>query len=204
VIERWLVAIRDHPERPPPMQCHVLTMLGLRMNWSTGTGYASTGQLVADSDANERTIRRATAWARSSELLLQTRRGHRLGNGQVAASEWKLTQPVTGDLLTSQPVNGQASTGQQGHLNRSPETHHQDLSSSLDLSPSSDLIKIVIEEIRNATGRTIGPQWAARTARFLLEGRGAANPAGYIRASIRGEPDPKMRFLSLYDNQDQA
>jgi hypothetical protein len=130
VIEKWLVAIRDHPGRPPAVQRLVLHCLALRMNWETGAGFASTGQLAADSDAEERTVRRATSWARQAELLLQTRRGHRLGNGQVAASEWQLTQPVTGGLLTSQPVNGQISTGQQGHLNRSAAHHHQDLSSS--------------------------------------------------------------------------
>jgi hypothetical protein len=130
VIESWLTAVRDHPERPAAHQCHVLTMLALRMDWKTGCGFASTGQLVADAEAAERTVRRATSWARRSALLLQTRRGHRLGNGQVAASEWQLTQPATPDLLTSQPANGATSTGQSGHLNRPLEHHHQDLSSS--------------------------------------------------------------------------
>jgi hypothetical protein len=137
MIERWLVAIRDHPERPAPLQCHVLTMLALRMDWKTGTGYASTGQLMTDAKVAESTVRRATSWARKTGLLIQTRRGHRLGSGQVAASEWKLTQPVTGERLTSsQPVNGAISTGQQNGLNRSVGMHHQELSSSRTSSSS--------------------------------------------------------------------
>jgi len=83
VIERWLVAVRDHPDRPPMAQRYVLACLALRMDWLTGRGFASTGQLAADSDAEERTIRRATGWARDTGLLLRTRRGHRLGNGRV-------------------------------------------------------------------------------------------------------------------------
>jgi hypothetical protein len=136
VIEPWLKAVRDHPDRPPAAQCHALTMLALRMNWATGSGYASTGQLAADADVEERTIRRTTSWARKHGLLVQTRRGHRLGNGQVAASEWQISQPVTGDLLSSQPDNGHASTGLQGHLNRTAAHHHQELSPS---GPSSSL-----------------------------------------------------------------
>ena len=131
MIERWLMAVRDHPDRPPPMQRHVLTMLALRLNWKSGAGYVSTGQLVTDSGAEDRTVRRATAWARDHGLLVQTRRGHRLGNGQIVASEWRLTQPVTADLLTQpQPANGQISTGQREHLNRSAAHPHQELSSS--------------------------------------------------------------------------
>src|SRR5947207_1915931 len=105
-------------------------MLALRMDWQTGRGFAATKQLMADASARDSTVRRSTKWARDNELLLQTRRGHRLGNGQVAASEWQLTQPVTPDRLTSQPVNGDGSTVQQGHLNRSAGMHHQESSSS--------------------------------------------------------------------------
>jgi hypothetical protein len=130
VIEHWLTAIRDHPERPPPMQRHVLAMLGLRMDWATGRGFASTQQLGADSDASKATIVRATMWARGAAFLVQTRRGHRLGNGQAAASEWQLTQGLTHDTLNSQGLNGHASRSQQGDLKVSPETHHQESSTS--------------------------------------------------------------------------
>lgn len=124
---KWMAAIRDHPERPPAMQYHVLTMLALRLSWSAkpgrpvGAGFASTSQLMADAEVSESTARRALLWARGTPrdeqfFLACTRRGHRLGNGSVAASEWLLrlpSQPVTRDMLT--PV----STGQGDDLNRS-------------------------------------------------------------------------------------
>jgi hypothetical protein len=179
-------------------------MLALRMDWTTGRGFASDKQLMADADVSESTVRRATRWGRQAEFTLRTRRGHRIDAERKAASEWQLTQPVSSDLLANPTGQGNGANRSAGRPNRSPETDYQESVVHQDLSPSSDLIKIIIEEIEKATGRTIGPQWAARTARFLLEGRGAANPAGYIRASIRAEPDPKTRFLSLYDNQDQA
>jgi hypothetical protein len=130
VIEKWLVAIRDHPGRPPAVQRLVLHCLALRMNWETGAGFASTAQLAADADASRPTVKRATSWAKQAELLLQTRRGHRLGNGQVAASEWKLTQRLTPEPLTSQGLNGQISRAQPGDLKGSPQTPHQESSSS--------------------------------------------------------------------------
>jgi hypothetical protein len=118
VIERWLVAIRDHPERPAAAQHLVLHMLALRMDWQTGCGYASVRQLGQDAAASERTVRRGIGWARDTGFLLRTRRGHRLGSGQVVASEWRLTAPVD---KSAQPATGDRlgiSTGQNGNLNR--------------------------------------------------------------------------------------
>ena len=93
----WMTAIRDHPARPPAAQRHVLAMLALRLHWKTGEGAASAAQLAADADCCERTVRNATGWARGEavKLLEQTRRGHRLGNGEVRASEWRLCPPST-------------------------------------------------------------------------------------------------------------
>src|SRR6516225_6316203 len=107
MIEQWLVLIRDHPEKPPALQCHVLYGLALRMDWATGSGYASAAQLAADAQCQERTVRNATTWARKAELLLQTRRGHRLGDGRTIASEWQLTRPVDNfSTGTGVPVDG--------------------------------------------------------------------------------------------------
>ena len=65
-------------------QCHVLTMLALRMDWHTGRGFASMQQLSADSAANERTVRRATSWARGDGYLVQVKRGHYISAGRKA------------------------------------------------------------------------------------------------------------------------
>lgn len=112
MIERWLVAVRDHPDRPSALQRYVLACLALRMDWKTGCGYASARQLGADADASEPTVHRATRWARDNGLAVQTRRGHRVTSERTIASEWRLTQPLTGDLL-EKPTN------QNGHANRS-------------------------------------------------------------------------------------
>jgi hypothetical protein len=111
----WMAAVRDHPQRPPSEQRHVLMNLALRLSWETSTGFASARQLAADVGCDERTVRRATAWARASGMLIRTKRGHRLGDGSVLASEWRLTTPQPdSDVRLIEPL----STGQSTCLNR--------------------------------------------------------------------------------------
>jgi hypothetical protein len=114
---KWMTAVRDHPDRPAAMQCHVLDRLALRMDWQTGCGAASAAQLAADADCDERTVQRATKWGRDHDMLKQTRRGHRIDAERAMASEWRLTlpgQPDTGDGLASKP------TGQGRRVDRDP------------------------------------------------------------------------------------
>ena len=127
---KWMAAVRDHPDRPPPEQCLVLDRLALRVDWKTGKGFASAAELAGDADVGERTVRRATAWARKHGLLIMGKRGHRRGDGSAKATDWVLclpSQPVTGDLLTDsstghgRPVE-RISTGQSRRLNRTIAT----------------------------------------------------------------------------------
>jgi hypothetical protein len=90
-----MTAIRDHPERPTPAQSHVLDRLALRTDWQTGCGFASIHQLAADTQYGERTVKNAIAWAIRHNLIVRTRRGHRLGDGTTIASEWRLSLPAT-------------------------------------------------------------------------------------------------------------
>lgn len=175
MIEPWLQAIRDHPRRPPAMQRHVLTMLALRMDFSTGQGFASTGQLMADADAGESTVRRATTWARSAGLLVQVQRGHRRGDGTVSASQWRIStgrgRPVeilNRSIASSQPVTGDVP--------------------SLSKPSLSKLSVIAIEEVRKRTGRTITRTDAERGIKTKLDGRSPNNPAAYLKKIIRDEP----------------
>lgn len=123
----WMRAVRDAVPRFTRTRREVLLMLGLRMS-ANGTGFASGRQLGADADVGERTAERATADARRRGYLNRTRRGHRLGNGTVIASEWELTMPVdnstqpdTRDGLTaSQPDSRDISTRQNERLNPTP------------------------------------------------------------------------------------
>jgi hypothetical protein len=142
----WMTLVRDHPDRPPPDQRYVLGCLALRLDWDTngkhvpGHGFASVGQLVKDSGHGERTVRRATEWAREHDMLDRLTRGHHLGPGAATNSEWRLrrpsqpatgnglddSQPVTADGLDSspQPANRDTPTGQSRHPNRSVEQHY--------------------------------------------------------------------------------
>lgn len=149
----WVAAIRDHPGRPPSAQCHALTMLALRLDWMTGCGFASVGQLAADAAVSEPTVRRATKWARDAELLLCTRRGHRTAPGVVVASEWKLTQPITGDRLAEKP------TDQNGKANRS-------------IGPSQPLTTDPPSIPRTSRPRTSGAAPGARTRHARPAGAG--------------------------------
>ena len=61
-------------------------------------------------------------------------------------------------------------------------------------------ITAIINEVLNTTGTNITPAWAQTIADHILAGRDPANPAAYVRSAIRAEPDPKTRFLPLYED----
>jgi hypothetical protein len=69
---------------------------------------------------------------------------------------------------------------------------------SSDRNARADLTDLIIKELQMATGRIIDRQWAVKTRHYILDGRRPADPAAYIRATIRNDPDPKTRFLPLY------
>jgi hypothetical protein len=144
--------------------------------------------MKADSDADERTIRRATKWGRDQGVLLMTRRGGRLGGGQVVASEWQLTaghkpQPVTRDRLNSQPDSGAVSTGQRDRLNRSPEHHHQESVVLQESSSSSagarglDLLRVVDDSVTEEESAEV---------LNTLRGQGARDPVAVLRSMDSG------------------
>lgn len=97
-------------------------MLALRMR-KDGTGWAAQSTLAEDAGVSVSTAARALAWATEAGFLVRTRRGHRLNNAAAVASEYRLTQPVTGDMLgradripdgQSQPVISEPNTSN-GH-----------------------------------------------------------------------------------------
>jgi len=131
VIERWLVAVRDHPDRPPPMQRHVLAMLALRMDWAAGAGFCGIRDLMADADVSKRTVMRATSWAIGKHFLVRTRRGHYINAQATIASQWQLTQgATTGTLGQSQGANGGNPRCQSGQPKVPVGTTHQESSTS--------------------------------------------------------------------------
>lgn len=100
----WMRAVRDAVPRFNPSGLAALVLLALRMD-ANGRGFVSHRIVAADAGIGVRTAERATAAARMRGYLVQTRRGHRLGNGVVVASEWCLSQPATVDgLRQAQPV----------------------------------------------------------------------------------------------------
>ncbi len=196
MIERWLTAIRDHPQRPAAMQCHVLTMLALRLNWESGTGFCSTTQLMTDADASKSTVMRATSWARRSELLLRTRRGHRVSADVVIASEWQLTQGVTADTLAvTQGVNGSNPRCQQDRPKVSAETHHQESSTS---EPSPSLAR-ALSALQDA-----GHDVTEREAGAILQNlaaNGARDSLAVLRSIIK---DGRAAEIIIEAQQAQA
>ena len=115
---KWMAAVRDHPGRPSPMQCHVLNCLALRMDWQTGAGFASTGTLATDAAAgNAPSGTRPPGRARP-------RCSRRPGavTGSATAGRWGRNgssgcQTSTGTQVPDEPI----STGTEGGLNRHGE-----------------------------------------------------------------------------------
>jgi hypothetical protein len=117
----WMRAFRSLIPRPSAAAVVALWALALRMD-ADGTGFASVDQLVEDTGLSERTVRRALEWAQDQGALQRTRRGHRLGNGAAAASEYRLVtapQPDTRDRLT--PAQPDSADRLKTILNRSDD-----------------------------------------------------------------------------------
>ncbi len=90
-VAQWLNAVYCHPARPSALQRDVLTALAVKFtDWGTGTGCASIEMIAEFTRHTRSTIQRALRWGCGALLLVRTRRGHRLGNGKVIASEWRL------------------------------------------------------------------------------------------------------------------
>jgi hypothetical protein len=122
----WLRAVRDHPGAPPAAQRYVLVCAALRLDVLGGTGRVSVARLAQDARVDERTVRRALAWARDVGLLDREQRGHRRGDGTAEVTQWRLrlpSQPAAPDRFRTVSTGhaGPAekpSTGQPGPLNR--------------------------------------------------------------------------------------
>jgi hypothetical protein len=208
----WQKAVRDAPDRPPPMQRLVLDSLTLRVDWQTGKGFASAAALAGDADVGERTVRRATAWARGRGLLVMEKRGHRLTDEAAKATEWLLRlppQPATGGRLEDAPTGhgrpvGEAQPAKRGHPNRPIEA-------SQPVSPAPPS--------RPITSRpSTSPARAARDPRTLLLGlgaderltehitgwlddRGIGDPFGYLLGIIGKHPDAEDGIRQFLDRR---
>jgi hypothetical protein len=104
VAGRWLRLIFRHGDRPPVKQRDVLAMLAVGdlgdedkkrdEDKHPDLRVASIATLAALCEVGESTVKRAVAWARRYGLLALrgggARRGHRLGNGTVIPTTWRL------------------------------------------------------------------------------------------------------------------
>jgi hypothetical protein len=94
----WLAALYDHPRLITSARRDVLLALAVkRLDYGTGAGYCSVRTLAGDTGLSEATVKRALDAARKTEpvLLERTKRGHRLGDGKVIASEWQIIYPIS-------------------------------------------------------------------------------------------------------------
>jgi hypothetical protein len=93
-IGNWLTAVCDHPDSPPPGYRSALLGLALKLDWTTGEGFASIADAAAKAGCGTATVKRATAWAAERGLLARTHRGRHVGRGQHSrASEWQTLVP---------------------------------------------------------------------------------------------------------------
>lgn len=103
VAGRWLRLIFRHPGRPPVKQRDVLAMLAVgRLGDEDDEDEAAEARRPADlrtasiamlarlCEVGESTVKRAVAWADKAGLLKKAVRGHRLGNGTVIPTTWRL------------------------------------------------------------------------------------------------------------------
>jgi hypothetical protein len=105
----WLRQLQEHPDRPSGRQhrqLDALLALADQLDAKTGEGTASMLDVAKSAGTSERTTRRAIGWATTSGLLRRTARGHRLGDGTTASSDWLLLgEPVQPANSPPEPAN---------------------------------------------------------------------------------------------------
>jgi hypothetical protein len=109
----WQQKLRACPYRPrgrQRRQFDALVTLAELLNWPTGTGFASVGQIAKGADVSESTAKRATAWAQEAGWLRKKTRGHNVGDGTDSANEWVLLLPDSQQVNSgeAQQVNSQS------------------------------------------------------------------------------------------------
>jgi hypothetical protein len=130
----WLRQLQEHPDRPrgrQRRQLDALLALADQLDAKTGKGNVSVLELAKIAGVSERTVKRSLGWARGAGLLERTSRGHRLGDGQTSASEWRLagkTEPqgVTAASQSANPRPQSANPGKAPGKRRSakrPDAH---------------------------------------------------------------------------------
>jgi hypothetical protein len=93
-IGNWLTAVCDHPDSPPAAYRSALLGLALKLDWTTGEGFASIADAAAKAGCATATVKRATSWAAERGLLARTHRGRHVGRGRHSrASEWQTLVP---------------------------------------------------------------------------------------------------------------
>lgn len=120
----WIAAVHRQPELKAAHRDVLIYLAVMRLDYGTGKGYCSMQSLAGGRGWHEHTVRRALELAQkvTPPLLRRTRRGHRLGNGQVVASEWQVLYPPMSTGHGGTVENG--STVHNSDLNR-PESESQ-------------------------------------------------------------------------------
>jgi hypothetical protein len=201
---RLVQAVLDHCPDVTYREFRLLVALALDARDSTRLAMPGHERLALQCNCGMRSVERAMAGLKRRNLIKMTgypAPGHR--------AVYKILAGPVDNPDTRQHRGGRTPVNPGEHppnRGRTPDTSVADPLSSPSVidQARAALIPLVTEEIAKATGRRIGPLWAARTVRLLLDGQAPGNPAAYVRAAIRRERDPRTRFLSHYGNEDQS
>jgi len=211
---RQVLALGDMPER----QLRFLIALATWMDDYSLTVRIGFDTLIKDSGNTHNTVRKARR-----ELEADKRISSEAGNGRGHQTAWTArclpekgtniagTQSGAGKGTNRgrERVPTEAEKGYQPQradqqepdcgLNRlaKPSRARGREQPSAALAADADLIRMIIEEVRDATGRTISSAWAGRVKQTILNGHEPARAGAYIRQAIRAEPDPRTRFLPI-------
>jgi hypothetical protein len=106
---------------PAIVRLRLAVLMTLASHWDRRTNRArvSIATLSTETGHDESRVREALRWARSGGYLDQVVRGHRLGNGQVKCSEYRLAVPQQGAVapIEAAPRQGAYAPPESG-LNR--------------------------------------------------------------------------------------
>jgi hypothetical protein len=210
-LAEWSWRMRDHKPKPRGATVGIVWTLAAILDPATGCGWASRATVADKTGESEAGVKRALRWAQDQFLIVRVKRGNRVTDDRMAASEWRLigqtqhrndaalahTQGVTHDPLAQTPEGSPVT--RRPRPKGSPMTPQERPGlkerPKISLPPAAlDDETRVIRLAKKHLGQTITSEQAGDLLREL--GALGHDPIRYLIGCMTGDPASCLRIIA--------